>query len=279
MIALTRIRSKQAIPSAFRGKTARNRLVKLMRQVRDQIAAGQDPAPEIDSLWKDSKPQMIVESSGKCAYCESAVTATYHGDVEHFRPKSVYWWLAYVYDNYLLSCAICNQTFKGDRFALAGTPMPAPPLTGAEDDAALDALARDFSPDPLDAGAVAGFAALHRAERTLIPNPYFDAPEPIFAWEVFAPIGEVWLRPNPAHPRAADIVAACERIFGLNRPDLLRRRYELWEYYDFAAAVLSDPATPAPRAARARELIDSMTAGDRDYAAMVRYFEAKRLAG
>lgn len=279
MIALTRVRTKQAIHRNFRGKTPLNRLEKLMREVRDQIAAGEDPDPDIKSLWKDAKDQLIVESSGKCAYCESAVTATYHGDVEHFRPKDVYWWLAYVYDNYLLSCAVCNQSFKGKKFALSGTPMPAPVLTGAEDDAALEALAADFAPDPLDDTAVTAFIALHNGEQPLIPNPYFDAPETLFAWEVFPAIGEVWIRANPTHPRGAAILAACEDIYGINRTQLLRRRFRQWKNYDLAAAMLATPGVPDALKTMAERLIESLKAGDSEYAAMVRYFEARRLAG
>src|SRR5262245_41753306 len=37
-----------------------------------------------------------------CAYCDRDLPGTDRGDVEHFRPKNVYWWLAYVFRNYLL---------------------------------------------------------------------------------------------------------------------------------------------------------------------------------
>src|SRR4051812_10882784 len=40
-----------------------------------------------------------------CAYCQSDLPHNDPGDVEHFRPKSEYWWLAYEFANYLLSCA------------------------------------------------------------------------------------------------------------------------------------------------------------------------------
>jgi len=53
-----------------------------------------------------------------CAYCQGRLTASDRGDVEHFRPKSVYWWLAYAFGNYFLSCARCNRVRKGKRFPL-----------------------------------------------------------------------------------------------------------------------------------------------------------------
>jgi len=57
---------------------------------------------------------------GKCAYCESKITAIYNGDIEHFRPKGKiqtanpsrpgYFWLASEWKNLLLACPFCNQT-------------------------------------------------------------------------------------------------------------------------------------------------------------------------
>jgi len=42
----------------------------------------------------------------KCAYCEQRIEG-YH--VEHYRPKSIYYWLAYSWDNLLFCCSRCNQ--------------------------------------------------------------------------------------------------------------------------------------------------------------------------
>ncbi|HEY4108664.1 HNH endonuclease [Puia sp.] len=48
---------------------------------------------------------------GKCAYCESQITAIYSGDIEHFRPKGRgYYWLAADWENLLFACPFCNQT-------------------------------------------------------------------------------------------------------------------------------------------------------------------------
>lgn len=50
----------------------------------------------------------------KCCYCEQRVES-YH--VEHYRPKSLYWWLAYSWDNLLLICPACN-TAKLNKFKI-----------------------------------------------------------------------------------------------------------------------------------------------------------------
>lgn len=53
----------------------------------------------------------------KCCYCETKIRQP---DVEHFRPKSTYHWLAYSWDNLLLACPDCNRSYKNARFDIAG---------------------------------------------------------------------------------------------------------------------------------------------------------------
>jgi uncharacterized protein (TIGR02646 family) len=53
-----------------------------------------------------------------CAYCDRELPGTDRGDVEHFRPKNVYWWLAYHFENYLLSCSACNSAYKINKFPI-----------------------------------------------------------------------------------------------------------------------------------------------------------------
>lgn len=55
----------------------------------------------------------------KCAFCETNTYAGAHKDVEHFRPKKLYYWLSYEWSNLLLSCQICNRDNKRTRFPLA----------------------------------------------------------------------------------------------------------------------------------------------------------------
>ena len=53
-----------------------------------------------------------------CAYCQRNLPGSDRGDVEHFRPKNIYWWMAYAFDNYLLSCSVCNSAIKVNRFPI-----------------------------------------------------------------------------------------------------------------------------------------------------------------
>lgn len=77
---------------------------------------------------KNVRRKLVKMFHGKCAYCESKITAIYNGDIEHFRPKGKvkeatpskpgYFWLASEWDNLLFACPFCNQTntheFKHD---------------------------------------------------------------------------------------------------------------------------------------------------------------------
>lgn len=94
--------------------------------------------PQVDDgLYKKYKAYLLVVFNDKCAYCESLITDTQPGDVEHFRPKGRvvgpdfkpikakyrkwgeidhpgYFWLAYDWDNLLPSCIDCNRYRRHD---------------------------------------------------------------------------------------------------------------------------------------------------------------------
>lgn len=54
---------------------------------------------------------------GKCAFCESKMRHVAPGQIEHYRPKSVYSDLMFVWENWLLACPTCNS-HKGADFPL-----------------------------------------------------------------------------------------------------------------------------------------------------------------
>ncbi|ECH5888136.1 hypothetical protein FTF43_00005, partial [Salmonella enterica] len=58
---------------------------------------------------EDIKEQLIKETNGKCAYCESKLLHIHHGDVEHIYPKSLDESKRFLWINLTLSCEICNQ--------------------------------------------------------------------------------------------------------------------------------------------------------------------------
>ena len=85
----------------------------------------QDATPPADyksidkKIYTDEsvKRQLRDDQHGKCSYCECSLTGQF-GDVEHYRPKNEYYALAYVWDNLLLSCEVCNRVCKNKKFPL-----------------------------------------------------------------------------------------------------------------------------------------------------------------
>ncbi|AMW99770.1 hypothetical protein [Rummeliibacillus stabekisii] len=77
------------------------------------------------------KEQLARMFNNKCAYCESKISPVSYGDIEHFRPKTAYhsidgenliypgyYWLAMDWNNLLLSCEVCNRSYKKNKFPL-----------------------------------------------------------------------------------------------------------------------------------------------------------------
>lgn len=76
-------------------------------------------ASSFDSRYKyrDIKDKLDAIYYKKCCYCE---TINEQLEVEHYRPKrGGYYWLAYSWDNLLLSCTTCNS-YKNSQFPIKG---------------------------------------------------------------------------------------------------------------------------------------------------------------
>lgn len=87
-----------------------------------------------DGIYDDArvKERLRADQHDKCCYCESYLSSTSYGDVEHFRPKAGYqqdaaddlhkpgyYWLAYEWSNLYFACQLCNQRYKVNLFPLA----------------------------------------------------------------------------------------------------------------------------------------------------------------
>ena len=95
------------------------------RKVR---ASGKFPE-DAEPIWNELKPVFAqLQGDGgsrvKCAYCERYLpigkSGLPDGDIDHFRPKSHYYLLAYHPRNYVLACRVCNQIYKRDSFPIRG---------------------------------------------------------------------------------------------------------------------------------------------------------------
>ncbi|MDR3009460.1 MAG: HNH endonuclease [Sphingobacterium sp.] len=146
----------------------------------------------------------------KCGFCEQRIEISH---VEHFRPKSDYYWLAYSWDNLILSCASCNSN-KGDRFAIEGIQHRFV-----------------FDPDSTYSSIHVSSAQLDQVERPMLLNPEVDNLTSEF---IFDENGGV--RSN--HPRVSHSISECK----LSRHDLKYQRKKLIDDFksDIEAALLLD---------------------------------------
>lgn len=92
------------------------------------------------------KNDLAAMQHGKCCYCEKREEQAKYRDVEHYRPKSPYWWLAWTWENLLFACIDCNREHKRDQFPLEAGCSP---LVAQQ---APPAGERPLVLDPSDAG-------------------------------------------------------------------------------------------------------------------------------
>lgn len=150
------------------------------------------------TVYKDAriKATLVSAFKGKCAFCDSSLRHISYGDIEHFRPKSVYWWLAADWKNFLLACPRCNS-FKRDKFPLASNSLK------------------------INYKIHSTFDEVETAEepyRQLL-NPYLDEPELIISYEENAePVIKL---------SASEKLNNSITVYDLNRIDLVQERFKV----------------------------------------------------
>lgn len=160
---------------------------------RKEIIANGEYDKSGNSFYReqDIKDALKAIYNNKCAYCEQYIEE-FH--VEHYRPKSTYYWLAFSWDNLLLVCPKCN-TKKLHKFPISGDRQSFD-----------DSFTRDIH----------NLISIHDSnENPLIINPEQDDPEMYFSFDKEGHIME-----NSDSPRGITTIEEC----GLNRTDLVDRR-------------------------------------------------------
>jgi hypothetical protein len=269
MIKLTRDRHPSAIFVGLRGKRRVQKALSLLKGKRDGNLSFNS------GFWKQAKPQLKIETHNKCAYCEADTTVVAHGDVEHFRPKDIYWWLAYCYDNYLFSCQICNQVYKSNKFPIRSARLPEPAVDPEMSDEKLQQLAGGLAPDPLhdqEGLPMATFLQQINQELPGLIDPYLFDPAELFAWAADATLREVRLIPRDDTVEATSAVQAATEFLGLNREELCDLRWREYEKVQVFKDVLASGKLPAELAQRVNETISDMMANDAPFAGMIRYY-------
>jgi len=185
------------------------------------------------SRWKNAKDNLVQESKKKCAYCECYFKTVAYGDVEHYRPKSKYWWLAYSYHNYSASCQLCNQKYKKAKFPKTNGSFLAPRVRRNNNDNYLLSIAGSLSVDPLNRSGMtlAEFKRIHSQERPLSIDPYLDNPKNYFAYSYDDRTNEVIMKEKNLSVK--EIVDSSIELFGLNRKELRDIRYRGLIQYRF----------------------------------------------
>ena len=281
MIKLNRVRTSPPVHENFFGAKRIAANLKLLKQKRDGELDKKGDNKWNSGFWKEAKPQLLIESNNKCAYCETPTRVVAYGDVEHFRPKSVYWWLAYSYENYLPSCTACNQEYKKDFFRLENkkNQLAGLKLTAAATDADLEELAPTLTVDPVDDAQghkLEDYEKGLASEKTLLINPYTDDPTIHFAYLPILENSEVIV--VPTEKKYEKVVRACQDLFGINRKELLDFRFQWYCFYMTIRHTLADnlisARTRTMNENRLREMLRDRSA----YAGMIRYFETKDLA-
>ena len=88
-----------------------------LADARNAIAGGGQP--EFKGYGDDGVKEALFQGQHrKCAYCEKPEEQSKYRPAEHYRPKSVYWWLAWTWENLLFACTDCNSDHKRDQFPL-----------------------------------------------------------------------------------------------------------------------------------------------------------------
>lgn len=274
MIPLVRERTSKAINKNFRGSNRISWEKELLEEQREIKSGTITKHKFVETRWKVVKSQLRKESYEKCAYCEVPYSTVAYGDVEHYRPKSIYWWLAYNYDNYLVSCQICNQTFKSDNFPIKNTSIIEPNILSSTTDQEIIDLSGKCSPDPLDDSGMllSEFINQHNQERPYLINPYFDNPEDYYAWKADDNLKEVELIPISGKER---FVECAIEFYGLNRKELKDLRYYFYKLYSTFTVVLKDNRISDETKNKVKESIEEMKNNKAPFAGMIRYFEKK----
>ncbi len=284
MIRLKRIRSEDVVHNNFYGERKETFERELLFNER-RIKRGEKESHEFRSdRWNPAKEQLLAETRGKCAYCEAPISVVAYGDVEHYRPKSIYWWLAYCYDNYLAACQICNQRFKKDLLPIQNQRMRGPTITLNTTDGSITVQAGTIAPDPLNQAEVDDFIYLHQQERPLLLNPYFDDPSDYFAWRADDVLREVEITIDSEEPQVEIVVqfessdvesiaAASIETYGLNRKELKGRRYEVYKLYSTYRMTLEDERIGLETRQLTKEMIERMKAPEASFSGMIRYFD------
>jgi len=198
--------------------------------------------------YEDIKQALNTLYHQKCAYCESRERRL---QVEHYRPKSHYYWLAYSWDNLLLACSACNG-LKKHEFEVRGRRATCDITPGSEAFGLLHHLSEQYN----------------TREQPMLLNPENPQDAALFIHFVFAKDGSM----SSEHARCQHTITTC----GLNEERTLRLwRGKIVEKLRKRLNTIVFRSTGAARMHRIKEAIEDFIAHANDddemYLAFRRY--------
>lgn len=150
------------------------------------------------------KDALIELYNGKCAYCEQKVEDL---EVEHYRPKAIYYWLGCEWSNLLLSCSTCNsKEHKGSHFPIEGK------LADAINPVYQQVKGKKIT-YKIDRKNLLADSESLILEKPQLLNPEIDIPEEHL---YFSRLGELKFKTNRGEKTI--------KILGLNRFNLFKKR-------------------------------------------------------
>lgn len=156
--------------------------------------------------YKKSKKALEKQFYKKCAYCETNYTASSDTWIEHYRPKTKYYWLTYEWSNLLPPCIKCKRT-KRDNFPLINelVQVKLAPITKGQ-----------LNKKKL----IADQAPLINEEPYII-HPKIDNPEKFLDFELDPNYEGIKIIGTDNKKRGKTTIQIC----ALNRPELIDNRY------------------------------------------------------
>ena len=129
------VKPENSIPNVLKNEGKKETLANITTYKSKSLKEMSDFEVDIKSSIYNSKvikEQLLSYQKGTCCYCESKIQDISFGDVEHYRPKKGYqqnkadknlhkpgyFWLGYDWSNLMVSCEICNRSFKKNYFPL-----------------------------------------------------------------------------------------------------------------------------------------------------------------
>lgn len=104
---MIKLKKTQPAPASLSSQECRDTL-EAIRIKKD--TGGKVTAKDYDTLYgkEDVRQQLMVDQDKKCAYCEKTLVDEQR-HVDHYRPKSLYYELAFTWDNLVGACWACNK--------------------------------------------------------------------------------------------------------------------------------------------------------------------------